>query len=342
MSSVFDTKSDYDRGLLERAACWPACLRWCDLTAAWVQQLSEREGIDFATALLYDRLLRSAEHGTFIERMETLTEKLTTLRRLDATLVIVPGGFYVEFPHTGADGRVLREAAAQFGCTAELVPLASFGSLTENVRILCDWLTSRPAGNVILVSLSKGGSEVKLALARPDAQEIFRNVVCWVNLGGLLRGTPLVEWLFARRLRRWWVRLLFWLRGYNFAAVPGLARGHGTLLDFDLRLPQHMQAIHIVGFPLTRHLSNRLARRCHRRVKYLGPNDGGGIILTDVLGLPGHIYPVWGADHYMRPSGRDLGELARSIFLYLHEELSERAVPASLAATSDSKVEVSV
>jgi hypothetical protein len=303
--------------------------------------LGEEEGLDFATALLYDRIVRSPEHGRFIQRLDALpTERINS--RLEATLVIVPGAFYVEFPHTGADGRMLREEASRFGCRSEMIPLVSFGGLAENVRILCDWLTSRPPGNVILASLSKGGAEVKLALARPDAATVFRDVVCWVNLSGLLQGTPLATWLLSSRLRRWWFRLLFWWRGYDYSAIAELTRGPDAPLGRDLRLPAHMRAIHLVGFPLKRHLSNSLARRCYRRVRHLGPNDGAGIVLADVCRLPGYIYPVWGADHYLRPDGEEPRDLARRILCYISEELEDTNRACREAATCGAGVKETV
>jgi len=81
-----------------------------------------------------------------------------------------------------------------------------------------------------------------------------------------------------------------------------LDRRAGGPLDFPLLLPAHLRVVHIVGFPLACHLTSRLARRSYRRLAPLGPNDGGGILLGDVTRLPGLIYPVWGADHYMRPA----------------------------------------
>jgi hypothetical protein len=97
-----------------------------------------------------------------------------------------------------------------------------------------------------------------------------------------------------------------------------------------------------VGFPLAQHLTNALARRCYRRVRHLGPNDGAGILLGDVCRLPGHVYPVWGADHYLRPRGRDLRDLARGIFLYLHEELGESGAGNSPTGAAASRVKVSL
>jgi hypothetical protein len=227
---------------------------------------------------------------------------------------------------------MLREEASRLGCKSDVVPLASFGSLTKNVRILCDSLAARPAGKVILASLSKGGAEVKLALARPDAAAVFRNVVCWVNLSGLLQGTHLADWLLKSRVRRSWFRLLFWSKRYDYSAIRELGRGPDALLHDELRLPAPMHAIHLVGFPLDRHLSNGLARRGYRRLRHLGPNDAAGIVLADVCRWPGLVYPVWGADHYLRPGGQELRHLARRLFRYIGEELLTAAQIVQLSA----------
>jgi hypothetical protein len=313
-----------ERRLLDRAARWPGHASWSDLTAEELRRVAEREGIDFATALLYDRVRRSPEHGPFIRRLEAVPADGGGEGDPRTLVAIAPGGFYREFPHTGADGRPLREEAARLGLRSELIPLRSFGPLADNACILSDWLAARPDGErIILASLSKGGSDIKIALAQPGAEQTFRNVAVWVNLSGLLWGTPLVDWLLARRLRTLWVRFLFRLRGYDFAAIPELGRGPGTPLDFDVRLPPHLRVIHVVGFPLVRHLSNGLARRCFRRVRPLGPNDGAGIVLADVARLPGWVYPLWGADHYLRPAGTDRGDLVRRILAAARDILAE-------------------
>jgi hypothetical protein len=327
-----------ERRLLAQAARWPGFGNCSEIAPEAIRQLAEQCGLDFATALLYDRIVHSPEHGRFIQRLEAMRVESTKPPRLEATLVIVPGAFYIESRQSGADGRMLREEASRLGCKSEVVPLASFGSLAENVRILCDSLAARPAGKVILASLSKGGAEVKLALARPDAAAVFRNVVCWVNLSGLLQGTPLADWLLKSRVRRAWFRLLFWWRRYDYSVIRELARGPNTLLHDDLRLPGHMQAIHLVGFPLAHHLSNGLARRGYGRLRHLGPNDAAGIVLADVCRWPGLIYPVWGADHYLRPGGQELRDLARRLFCYIADELSDADSPWGRAATCGSKI----
>ena len=97
------------------------------------------------------------------------------------------------------------------------------------------------------------------------------------------------------------------------ARVTFLSRGDGSPLAGPWRVPSRMRVYHLVGFPLTHHLSGPRARKGHRRLQPLGPNDGGGILLADVLQWPGLIYPVWGADHYMTSPGRDAVALVQRL-----------------------------
>ena len=60
-----------------------------------------------------------------------------------------------------------------------------------------------------------------------------------------------------------------------------------------------MLAIHVHAFPLRQHLMDRRSRRLHRGLSSRGPNDGFAM-LEEIAALPGYLYPVWGADHYLR------------------------------------------
>jgi len=305
--ALLATRTPLDRGALP--------------SASGLREFAAREGIDAATTFLYRSLLESPFHGPFIRRIaESCERPANTAWNSDAILVIVPGAFYRENPRSGADGHVLREQAERIGCPTDLVPLASAGSLRENARILCDWLPKQPKRPMILASLSKGGAEVKMALAQPDAERAFENVVAWISLCGILDGTPMAEWLLSP-----WnpgallSRLYYRLRGQSTSFLPELRHGPGQTLDFALRLPSHVRLISVVGFPLREHLDRGLARRCHRRLTPLGPNDGG-LVLADVCALPGLVYPIWGADHYLQPKS-GVNELVAAILQDLGESL---------------------
>lgn len=136
--------------------------------------------------------------------------------RPDGTLVIVPGACYVEYPATGANGVRLRAVAEAIGWRVEVVPVQSFGALKTNARIIKRWLDNHSAEPVVLVSLSKGGADVKTALAQPDSWHPFRNVAVWIDLSGIVFGTPLVTWSLDHWFRKLLVRFLCWWCNYNY------------------------------------------------------------------------------------------------------------------------------
>jgi hypothetical protein len=280
-----------------------------------------REGVDAATTLLYRTVVESPRNAMFIERVRALSrDAATSSPPLETTLVIVPGAFYRENPKSGADGRIVREQAEHLGWATESIPIASLGSLDENARIIHDWLAERRKSRIVLVSLSKGGSDVKMALSLPGAEAAFARVEGWLNLCGILNGTPMVDWLLSSHLLAVLNRFYYRMRGQPLDFIGGLRRGPGRPLSVRLCIPDHIRMINVVGFPLRRQLSNGLARRCHRRLTPYGPNDGC-LILADVCALPGLIYPIWGADHYLR-SGVDMKVLIASILKFLGQELS--------------------
>jgi hypothetical protein len=300
-----------EQQLLERAARWPGNASWKELSAPVLADIAATEGVDFATALLYDRLVQSPEHGSFIRRVLAEDER-EDFEQGDVTLALVPGACYAEYGRTGADGRRLRECLAPLGWPMETVPIASFGSLEGNARTIRDWLRTRPDGSVVLVSLSKGTADVKTALAQPDSAETFRQVRVWVSLSGIWFGTAMAGRVLSRRLSRWPVQLLCWYRGYDPAVLKAIDRQDGGPLDFDPPIPSQMQVVHVVACPLGHHPVSRSAGRCHQLLAAEGPNDGGGILLGDITRLPGLILPVWGADHYLNPP-RDIRPIVRRV-----------------------------
>ena len=190
----------------------------------------------------------------------------------------------------------------------------------ENARILRDWLAVQPDRPVILASVSKGGSDIKVALAGADTDPAFRNVVAWISLCGILDGTPMATGCSPGARERAGPPLLP-------AARPGPGVPPRPPLSRAVRRPAGPSAAPAAAhpidqrrrLPLREHLTRRVSRRCHNRLapsraqrRRAGP--GGR------LRLPGLVYPVWGADHYLQPKSAS-GGLVRAILGYLDETL---------------------
>jgi hypothetical protein len=285
-----------DAQLLEAARRWHGAPDIDSLSSVVLERLTAERGIDFATAVLYDRLCRRTDVAELLSQYSQ--HRSWSGATIPAgRLAIVPGALYREHPQTGADGSAILREADRIGWRCELVPLASAASPRENGIQLCHWLRRQSRDPLVLVSLSKGGADVKSALAQPDAEETFDRVCGWISFGGILDGAPMVEWACSKTFARSWYRFVCWLGGYDFDAFQALRRNDSAPLSFPLRTLPHIQTIHVVGVPLRRHLSSGRARRWHRRMACWGPNDSV-TLLADVIRWPGRVLPVWGTDHY--------------------------------------------
>jgi hypothetical protein len=274
-------------------------LDYASLTSAKLRDITLERGVDFATVLLYDRIRRSGVHAEFIEKVEAF-EPGPTLPRIGGKMLVAPAAFYREHPRFGGDGRMVRAAAEEFGLAAGLLGTQSTGSVTRNAGIISRELEAEADGSVVLVSLSKGGADVRVALEQ--SPQAARKVAVWLNICGLVRGTPISQALLGTR---WWQRGL--LRGYlaytraDVGLIGELSNAPQSLLGRATRLPAGLKVIHVVAFPLACHLSGNSKAR-HARMAHLGPNDGSMLLRESIL-EPGLVYPVWGADHFMRSAG---------------------------------------
>ena len=212
---------------------------------------------------------------------------------------------------------MIREEARRLGLRTSTIPTLSLGRPTRNAEIICDWLGRHSSSPVVLVSLSKGATDVKMALTHRKAEAAFRHVIAWINVGGLLSGSPMVGWM----LDRWWAtclgRISFWAHQRDYELVREMDPRPGGQLDFALKVPNHMNCIHVAAFPLKQHVLNPRARLWHRRLTPEGPNDGL-MLLSDLCGVPGYILPVWGVDHYMEDL-RVLRRLIPALFQSMEE-----------------------
>jgi hypothetical protein len=259
--------------------------------------------IDLATAIAFLRVSLGEQNAAFARKVGVMAvvAKAIGPRPRDVVVGIVPGAFYLEHANTGADGARILRILEGLGIEASVIPVQSFGSLADNAGIILHWLRERSSKPVVLISLSKGASDLKFALQQlgPDHGDI--RIEAWISLSGISTGTPLVRWLRRRPWRWAGVWLLLQLRGQRIAVLRELDRGPGTPLSAWPPTPPHMQIVHVHGFPLERHLAHPWARRAWRRLAPLGPNDGGGVLLSDVAQWPGVVVPLWGIDHYMQP-----------------------------------------
>ena len=301
--------------------------RFRELTPAVLANIARTRGMDFATALFHEAALHVAENAEFFASVERIRPADAARPEL---IAVVPGAFYREHRGTGADGARVVAIAREIGCAAEIIPVPGFGRLDENARQIAEWLRRRTETSIAIVSLSKGGPDVKRALARPDAADTFARVRLWVSFSGIVQGTPLIGWLRARPLRWWGVHLALWLRRHPASTLRDLETGPRGQLGKWPVLPPHLHLVHICGVPLRDHLQHPWAPRAYDRLASLGPNDGGGVLLGSLTEAPGIVCPIWGADHYLQPSWNATPLLRDIVLAALRRSAPRHATPSAI------------
>jgi len=283
-----------------------------ELDATTLRSLVQSIGLDRATLLLYQSICESSQHGPAIDSINRMRD-MDNDEHGNARLLVVPGFLHKEFPESGADGRLIVNAAKQIGLDYEILPSPSTGRLVDNAELLLSFLERHPDNRFVLASICKGGSEVVAAMQLEPSCKQFANVVGWVNVCGVLRGSPIVDRVSKQRIRMLGLRFFFALRRWTMASVLDL-RYEGGVLEAGFEPPSHMNIVHAVGFPTKEDFTLAKLRRFHQQIGDMGPNDGV-ILLHDALRAAGVVYPVLGADHYMRPRFR-VQPLCRGLLRY--------------------------
>lgn len=253
---------------------------------------------DLATCILYNYVLQS-KHQAFIRTIDQLPTRVLHGSK-QVKLLIVPGMFYAEYPDVGADGLLARDIFERNGFDAELVYVNSRGGVAENKKIIADAIARQDQRDLWLVSISKGSADLRACLQEIPASEFPSKIKGWVNFSGIYAGSVLADHRSDTRFKRLFLRTVCRLTGVNYELVRELSTSHyywQQAADFSEKL----KLIHVVGFPLKSHVQPLLAHRFSKLSKS-GPTDGM-VRLLDTVNYPGHVYPVWGCDHFARTHG---------------------------------------
>lgn len=163
--------------------------------------LSNEYSVDFATLFFADRLQANVDNEEIQNQFNHFLNDIV-LTELEASTVnsylvlFVPGWDYVENGHfTGSDFAIPRELITQLGIENHLVEIPSNGGVEENAQFISDDLIkySETGKDIIIVGASSAGPAIHLSLAGNLKQHLKTKIKAWVNLGGILRGSPLID-----------------------------------------------------------------------------------------------------------------------------------------------------
>lgn len=289
--------------LLERIAAETKYPDFRGLNAQTLIDAAKAEGgLDYAAALFYQRLVADPLNRELYDHLDQAeaqaSDAAPDYSRRKILFVVVPGMFYYDTTAVDSRGAALRSIVRRMGVRDMVAPIEQTGTVAENGERICEFLefVHRDYETVLLASISKGGGDVKAALRQCGRGAAFSRVRGWVNIGGITRGSPLVNQIESTCLPRAEAQLYFLYKGYQWSGLTSMRAGPDAPLAFDAEIPPHLTTVSVVGTPLRRHLTARSAPYYDALAPY-GPSDGI-VLLADSYVPGGAVYAQFGSDHY--------------------------------------------
>jgi hypothetical protein len=282
-----------------------------------LRRLSRRTSPDLATLYFASRLHSVPadrrlhdEHADWLERLSDGGIYSRAPEALGSyLLVFAPGYGWRMDPSTGADFARQRLLLGRQGFRTHLIESDELGSVEANADLIAEALEqlANRHERMIVISTSKAGPEVALALGELVPEASLARVRAWVSIGGLLRGSPLAD-RWGRWPRSWAGWLILKSQGLDPAVISNLRTRKRTGVFERLRFPEHLLMVQYIGTPLSGQVGLSAWGR-YRTMRRLGPNDGL-TLLADELVPGGHVIAAIGLDHFYRHPAIDLKTLA--------------------------------
>ncbi|CAB1057355.1 hypothetical protein D1BOALGB6SA_2094 [Olavius sp. associated proteobacterium Delta 1] len=268
-----------------------------------LKKKSDRFSVDFAALFLADRLWAD-ENNRKIQNFfnHLLKDKksipnLLEYNALSCMLLFVPGWDYVENGHlTGADFAEPRKLVTGLGIENHLVEIPTTGSVED----IADYLTkelmvrSKSEKSIILVGASSAGPAIHLSLGEMINRHESKGVKAWVNLGGILQGSPLIDH-YQKWPQRWLFNTVVWYQGWNKDKMLSMSAKQSRDRFERLNINKNILVINYMGLPLSGQLS-KYSKDKYPLLASKGPNDGL-TLLRDVIAPNSLTIIALGSDH---------------------------------------------
>jgi len=161
---------------------------------AALRELAEDVSLDFAAlsfarAISADgpsRTVQAAFNRAVTEGPLHSEQALRAPGSFPYTVVFAPSWMYRSHPETGADFALQRRLLDRLGISNVLIATRESASVDENAAAIAEVVRAHSGhgGGLVLVSASKSGAEVALALSRVLSPHESTSVVAWVNIVG--------------------------------------------------------------------------------------------------------------------------------------------------------------
>jgi hypothetical protein len=231
-----------------------------------------------STALVFaNQLLKQPGNAPlqtqFLANLAKVQDGTIAYPRSDVLIMFVPGYDYVaNGRRTGADFARPRKLLAEAGYDVLFVTIDPQGSVEENAAYLARTLLAHRQRRIALAGASSAGPAIHLALGKLIQPADLANVKAWLNLGGILQGSPVLD-QFASGPKGWLFSTVLWAKGWPRASFASMSVAASRARFATLTVPGHIAIYNYLGLSLSGNISG-FARDKYWMMRKDGPNDG--------------------------------------------------------------------
>lgn len=246
-----------------------------------LKNISKEYSVDFASLFWGHHILSTANNqliqDRFVEHMHVVDSLKLKVEATGYTIILVPGLGYQENGHlTGADLKTQTELLRKSGVKVHFVSIPQLGSVDENATMISEAIRAHMNDRILIGGPSSAGPAIHLALARNLSAKESRNVAAWVNLGGIVKGSPVIDWMDSGLTYPFW-RLILWSQSWPYETFKGMRADVSRKRAASLKLPDHITVVNYIGLSLSGNISKfGMDKYCIMRSQ--GPNDGLGLL----------------------------------------------------------------
>jgi hypothetical protein len=282
-----------------------------------LENITEKYSLDVATLFLLQKLYEQPENkhaqdayyllsDTFAK--SDLKERLAILK--DFHIVFIPGFKYKANAGNFLAQRNMLETAH---ISYELVNIDEVGLVEDNAAIVAERLKeiNKVHSKIILISVSKGGLETAIALGKLLNTNDLASVKAWINVCGILKGTPVADY-WSKPFKKLWLSCGLFCIGKHNVNLKGLLNCMSYIQCKEryktLKIPSNIYTVNLLATEFGREKKSIIRQ----------PNDGYSPLLDSIIGN-GAVVIEAGTDHTFK--NRNLNVRMVSLLHYIVEHL---------------------
>jgi hypothetical protein len=250
-----------------------------------LKEISHEFSLDFAALLFAQQLLKqpgNAElQSQFLRNLEAVRAGTAVYPKKDTLIMLMPGYDYAaNGAQTGADFARPRKLLEQAGYEVHFVAIDPLGSVEENAAFLAKDILAHRHRNIALAGASSAGPAIHLALGKLLQPGELTHVKAWLNLGGILQGSPVLDQV-ASGPKGWIFSAVIWFKGWPRSSFDSMQVAVSRERFATLSVPPSIAIYNYLGLSLSGHISD-FARDKYAMMREDGPNDGL-TLLPDII-----------------------------------------------------------